>query len=530
VLIAGKTGSGKSSLLHTILTAGAAYYPPDQLNFYLLDFKKGVEFKIYADAPLPHARVIGIESEREFGRSVLQRLDGELQQRGEAFRAAGAQELAEYRGITGKSLPRVMLVVDEFQELFVRDDRLAADCAMLLDRMVRQGRSFGMHVVLSSQSLAGAHSLPRATLGQMAVRIAMQCSESDAAMILGDDNTAAKFISRPGEAIYNDAGGLLEGNQPFQVAYLNRDDHDTWLAEIARRDSAAVADLAPPVVFEGNRPCRWTSELAAAAITSDASTSGKLVGLLGESVEIGPPAAIVLSRESGRNVMLVAPQESTAGLLASILSGFAASAKRSGQSPEIAFFDGSPMGQDSGQASLATWIDESGLSAEVVKPRDCVAKIAELAARVRHRVEADQTDQPPIVVVIDPLNRFSDLRQDDSFSFSLDAAAGVSGPAALQSILRDGPGVGVFSILCCTSAETITRWLPRQSRHDLQQRILGRVNASDSAALIDSNEAAGLSPATMLIYDDSDGTYRKFRTCDLADPADVRTWLDPGVD
>lgn len=542
VLIAGKTGSGKSSLLHTILTAGAAHYTPDQLHFYLLDFKKGVEFKIYADAPLPHARVIGIESEREFGRSVLQRLDAELQQRGEAFRAAGAQELSEYRSITGGTLPRVMLVVDEFQELFVRDDRLAADCAMLLDRMVRQGRSFGMHVVLSSQSLAGAHSLPRATLGQMAVRIAMQCSESDAAMILGDDNTAAKFISRPGEAIYNDAGGLLEGNQPFQVAYLNRDGHDAWLAEIACRDASGVADLSPRVVFEGNRPCRWTSELAAAAISTDASPTGKLVGLLGESVEIGPPAGIVLSRETGRNVMLVAPQESTAGLLASILSGFVASAKSlakssgaesSGAPPEIAFFDGSPVLQDSGQelgqGSLATWLAQSGLSAEVIKPRDCEAKIAELAARVRQRVEADQTDQPPVVVVIDPLNRFSDLRQDDSFSFSLDAAAGVSGSAALQSILRDGPGVGVFTILCCTSAETITRWLPRQSRHDLQQRILGRVNASDSAALIDSNEAAGLSPATMLIYDDSDGTYRKFRTCDLPDPADVRTWLDPGV-
>src|SRR5690606_5420426 len=257
VLVAGKTGSGKSSLLHTLLTAGAASYRPDQLHFYLLDFKKGVEFKAYADAPLPHARVIGIESEREFGRSVLQRLDADLQQRGELFRAAGVQGLAEYRTRTGKSLPRVMLIVDEFQELFVRDDALAAECAMLLDRLVRQGRSFGMHVVLSSQSLAGAHSLPRATLGQMAVRIALQCSESDAALILGDDNMAAKFISRPGEAIYNDAGGLLEGNQPFQVAYLGNQLHRDWLSRLATRDAATVADLAPRVVFEGNRPCRW---------------------------------------------------------------------------------------------------------------------------------------------------------------------------------------------------------------------------------------------------------------------------------
>lgn len=524
VLIAGKTGSGKSSLLHTILTAGAAYYPPDQLHFYLLDFKKGVEFKVYADLPLPHARVIGIESEREFGRSVLQRLDADLQQRGESFRAAGAQELSEYRARTGHSLPRVMLVVDEFQELFVRDDRLAADCAMLLDRLVRQGRSFGMHVILSSQSLAGAHSLPRATLGQMAVRVAMQCSESDAALILSDDNTAAKFISRPGEAIYNDTGGLLEGNQPFQVAYLNNEHHQRWLAEIAVRDAASVASLPLPVIFEGNRPCRWVPQLAEAALQplgAAADPPGTLRSLLGEAVEIGPPTSLALTRETGRNVLIVAPPESTDGVLASIITGAAAMANRNHGSIELFYFDGSPIGQE----TVATWLDQAAIAANLVKPRDCEIQIAAIAEEVRTRVASDQTDLPPKLVVINPLNRFSDFKQDESFSFSLDAAAKISGSAALQTVLRDGPAVGIFTILCCSSAETVSRWLPRQSRHDLQQRIIGRVNASDSAALIDSGEAANLSPATMLIYDDADGTFHKFRACDLPSPQDIQNWL-----
>ncbi len=548
VLIAGKTGSGKSSLLHTLLTAGAAHYRPDQLHFYLLDFKKGVEFKVYADAPLPHARVIGIESEREFGRSVLQRLDADLQQRGEWFRAAGVQNLAEYRERKGKPLPRVMLVIDEFQELFVRDDLLAADCAMLLDRLVRQGRSFGMHVVLSSQSLAGAHSLPRVTLGQMAVRIALQCSESDAAMILGDDNTAAKFISRPGEAIYNDAGGLLEGNQPFQVAYLGNELHRDWLARIAARDALSVADLSPRVVFEGNRPCRWDPDLAAAAIaeevvdhrspshaqgavavasapSSEPDASHQVIsGLLGEAVEIGPPASVRLPRQPGRNLLIVAPPESTSGLLASILSGLAVSARHRCGGMELFLFDG----HSTGRASLATWLGDVGITATVTKPRDSESQMALIADRVRQRVAEDITDDPLLLLVVDPLNRFSDLRQDDTFSFSLDAAAGPSGPAALQAVLRDGPAVGVFTILCCSAAETVSRWLPRQSRHDLQQRILGRVNASDSAALIDSSEAAGLSTATMLIYDDADGRVRKFRTCDLPAAECVRDWLADG--
>ena len=48
VMIAGKTGSGKSSLLHTLIVNLALHYSPDEVQFYLVDFKKGVEFKTYA--------------------------------------------------------------------------------------------------------------------------------------------------------------------------------------------------------------------------------------------------------------------------------------------------------------------------------------------------------------------------------------------------------------------------------------------------------------------------------------------------
>jgi DNA segregation ATPase FtsK/SpoIIIE, S-DNA-T family len=74
-LIAGKTGSGKSTLFHVIITNLALWCSPEQVEFYLVDFKKGVEFKCYASRRLPHARVVAIESDRAFGLSVLQRVD-----------------------------------------------------------------------------------------------------------------------------------------------------------------------------------------------------------------------------------------------------------------------------------------------------------------------------------------------------------------------------------------------------------------------------------------------------------------------
>ncbi len=130
MLIAGKTGSGKSTLLHVIITNLALWYSPDEVELYLIDFKKGVEFKTYATHRLPHARAVAIESDREFGLSILQRLDAEMTRRGELFRPAGVQDIAAYREATGKTLPRTVLIVDEFQVFFGEDDKLAQDAAI----------------------------------------------------------------------------------------------------------------------------------------------------------------------------------------------------------------------------------------------------------------------------------------------------------------------------------------------------------------------------------------------------------------
>lgn len=562
VLIAGKTGSGKSTLLHSIITAGSAQYAPDQLQFYLLDFKKGVEFKIYADSNLPHARVIGIESEREFGRSVLQRLDQELTSRGEAFRNASVQELGEFRSkCPDVTMPRLMLIIDEFQELFTRDDSLAADCTGLLDRLVRQGRSFGIHVVLSSQSLAGSNSLPRATLGQMAVRVAMQCSESDAAMILADDNIAARLLSRPGEAIYNDASGLVEGNHPFQVAWLGPKEHESMLRQIATRDRRFVESLPAPIVFEGNRPSRFTTKLAHAALAS-VGPADKVAGLIGESVELGPPTTLRFQSDSGRNAVVVAPAKLRVGTVTT----FVASALSHTPDLKIRLCDGSRA--DDG-ASIADWMLVCKLPAEIIRARDAESAIVDLSKLVATRVAAESgteivapppmseqafagtfslddsqpesipeppplaapmvDDGSPILMIVDALDRLRDLRQSDTMDFSLEAASKISGAKAFQSVLRDGPSVGVFVLVTVPSAEVFSRWLPRPSQHDLELRLVGPINAGDSSLLIDSPAAADLSPATMILYDAADGRTTKFRICESPTIQDVGLLLGEAI-
>ena len=295
VLVAGRTGSGKSTLLHALITNLALHYHPDELELYLIDFKKGVEFNIYAAYELPHARVIAIESEREFGISVLQRLDDELKERGERFRQAGVQDLKGYRSIAGlPPLPRVLLIVDEFQEFFIEDDTLAAKATLLLDRLVRQGRAFGVHALLGSQSLGGAYSLARATFGQMSVRIALQCSETDSRIILSEDNGAARLLSRSGEAIYNDANGTERGEPLLSGRLATRggprrdisNESATWPA------SRNWTPQHPPVIFEGNAASILSKNLELRAlIASEApearsARSDRALAYLGEAVEI----------------------------------------------------------------------------------------------------------------------------------------------------------------------------------------------------------------------------------------------------
>src|SRR5205823_5092257 len=164
-------------------------------------------------------------------------------------------DLAAYRQTRdARPMPRTLLIIDEFQEFFSEDDKLAQEASLLLDRLIRQGRAFGIHVLLGSQTIGGTSGLARSTLGQMAIRIALQASEADSQLILGDTNSAARLLSRPGEAIYNDAGGLVDGNSPFQVAWLPDEKRDTYLKDLACRAKPYFDRFGYPIVFEGNAP------------------------------------------------------------------------------------------------------------------------------------------------------------------------------------------------------------------------------------------------------------------------------------
>ena len=537
-LVAGKTGSGKSTLLHVLITNLALWYSPEEVNFYLVDFKKGVEFKTYARHDLPHAVAVAVESDREFGLSVLERIDEELRHRGERFRDEAVQDLAGFRRqCPDEPMPRVLLIIDEFQELFVEDDRIGQEASLLMDRIVRQGRAFGVHVLLGSQTLGGAYSLPRSTLGQMQVRIALQCSETDAYLIMSDDNSAARLLARPGEAIYNDAGGRIEGNSPFQVVWLPDEVRDEALSRVRAAADAAEADgrrtwrSHPLIVFEGGAPAQIAdNHLLAGAIDAPPSESPSVDpprAWLGEAIAIKDPTNAIFRRQSGANLVMVGQRDDAANAMMTIAAlSLAATAKAtdkdSGDTDDATFvlLDGSPPDAPHAGA-LESTLSGLGRGLRSVAYRDVDDELVRLHAIMRDRDERDATNEPSIFLLMFGMQRFRSIRPNDDYSFSMDEDAKPKADRLFLDIVTDGPRVGIHVIMWCDTMANLSRSLPRQGLREFDLRVAFQMSAADSTQFIDGAGASNLGLARAMLYSEESGSLEKFRPYDVPDPA----WL-----
>ena len=523
VLVAGKTGSGKSTFLHILITNIALHYSPDEIQFYLIDFKKGVEFRTYAANKLPHARVVAIESDREFGLSVLERLDEVLQERGELFRDRGVQDVPSFREqFPSEPMPRLLLLIDEFQEFFTAEDRVSARASLLLDRLVRQGRAFGIHVLLGSQTLGGAYSLARSTMGQIAVRIALQCSESDAHLILSEDNMAARLLTRPGEAIYNDANGLVQGNHQFQIAWLEEAQREEAIQNMLVHQQKVGAREYGMVVFEGNvaPTVELCGPLNAWLNSTDDATRKPVDALavwLGEPVAISAPSRIELRRASGQNVLIVGQDENQVDSLmaCTILSITCRPQAKSEQPqpPKVTLLHDERDAESHGK--FVQLRDSMKLESFTLKgPADTDAIVQELFDEIIAREEnATRASGAEHVFIVRSIGQFRSLRKDED-----DFGLGGFGEAKAQTVssmfsdvLKRGPLVGIHVVVWSDTFSNAIRWLSNSLLREFETRIAFRMNQTDSASLVDTPVAATLGQGRAIIYRDQTGTTEKFR-------------------
>lgn len=315
-LIGGGTGGGKSTLLHTIIMSGMLNYSPEQLHLYLMDFKGGTEFKVYESQRLPHINLIALDAMQEFGESILENLVQEMEERSRIFKEAGGYtKIQDYVEGTGSPMPRILIIMDEFQILFndSTNRKVAMNCANLAKRIVTEGRAYGMHLMMATQStnIISTLTLDRGTIEQMRVRIGLKCGEADTRYLFSDlycNDAKTKMMGPKGTAVLNEDyteipenndTSLQLGNIGLRVAYCGDSMKDKYLKIISEK---YVEEPCVTQIFEGSRTVALLDYFS--ELNVGFTTELPVRVHMGDKIKVAPPFCLSLDRKKKHNMLI----------------------------------------------------------------------------------------------------------------------------------------------------------------------------------------------------------------------------------
>jgi S-DNA-T family DNA segregation ATPase FtsK/SpoIIIE len=226
-IIAGATGAGKSVLLQSIIAALAATHPPERLQLLLIDFKGGAALMPFA--PLPHTEGLVTDLEGRLAQRAMTAIKSELRRRKALLKGAAlahgakVEHIGDYRALAAAQglppLPNLLIVVDEFDELARSIPEFVAE----LIRVVKQGRSLGVHLLLATQQPARAVS--DEIRSQLSYFVALRLGGADDSReMLHKPDAAFLPADIPGRAYFR-SGGEVRLLQVAQVTgpYRPRD-------------------------------------------------------------------------------------------------------------------------------------------------------------------------------------------------------------------------------------------------------------------------------------------------------------------
>ncbi|MGE5370720.1 MAG: FtsK/SpoIIIE domain-containing protein [Solirubrobacterales bacterium] len=495
-LIAGQVGSGKTTLLHTIVMSSLLEYSPDQLHIYLLDFKEGVEFSVYSQYKIPHIKLIALRSDQEYGKLVLEYLAEEINRRAKLFKESGDfQNLWSYRDATKATLPRILLIIDEFQMLFggAGSSKHASAAARYITQIVRQGRSFGINVIMASQTIATMEDLrlDRQTIDQMAVRIALKCAERDAAAVLGVNNRGMQRIGNErGAAIYNPENGTVESdNVKFNVGFVTPEQRQSMLKMVADcyRD---YDDGQAPQVYDGDCLPVIHSDHPICQ-TNDPNRSQPCVWV-GQPLGISPALEIVFQAAKGSHLVVVGLNEDLARkiMLTSTLSLLK-------QQYEVYFIDHRIQAKNDCLAQLCR--NQSSIKYHQNDDDLTDQSINEIHGILEQRMNERQYEAAPIFVVIHGLHRARGIENTVEQRSLSKTAAQTSGQKLIE-ILKRGPEYQIFCLVWCDSVSTFNNY-PLKTLDDFRLKIALEMSAREGTNLMNLADTDSLSNMTAVYYD-----------------------------
>lgn len=219
-IVAGQTGGGKSVFLNNLIFNLIMEYAPWELDLYLMDFKM-VEFSRYMSKSgfeTPHIKACAATSEIRYVLSLFRYIVDCMKARQTLFQELGIQKLEDFRDRYEVVLPRVLLIVDEFQQMFLEATANEQDeINDLILALTKLGRATGFHLLFASQDMGNAMSGD--ALANFKIRFALKCDKTVSAGIIGN-SAAGESDFKIGYVICNTGSGKVEENQLFRTPYI----------------------------------------------------------------------------------------------------------------------------------------------------------------------------------------------------------------------------------------------------------------------------------------------------------------------
>jgi S-DNA-T family DNA segregation ATPase FtsK/SpoIIIE len=486
-LMIGKPGSGKSNLLHIILLSAITKYSPSELEIYLIDFKGGVEFSVYADIDIPHLKTVALESDREFGLSVIDGVEKELLNRENLFSNAGVQNLDQYNlKFAENKLPRILFIVDEFQEFFNVQDDLKDEVSQKYDRIIRKGRAFGINSLFSSQTLEG-NSIPRSTKELIDIRIALMCGDNDVREIMDDKNLAAKDLSRPGEAIYNAENGKANGNQRFQAVFIERDKIVEILENVSKFSKDRNVDKKEKFIFRGDKKA-YINKINHPINIENLNKFRSIRFWLGEPISIDSDVFSDFKFTPGNNLIIIGDEFEASRIISSVNYCL----NRQNEKIQNKYLLNPLSDIDEGYENMLNAYGNKEQFIEI-KNSNFDKVIQDLCSELNTR-KNQHGHYPSIFVFLNSTQRLRNLRTENDTDGLSDY---------LNLLLEDGSEFGIFFILHFESITTLKRTSLRLK--NFNHRIAFQLNNDSYYDLFSTYKIAPLKNNRAIYYNDELG-------------------------
>lgn len=217
-LIAGRTGSGKSVCINTVLMSLLLQYKPSDLKMILID-PKMVELSHYNDIPHLLTPVI---TDSKAATAALNWVVEEMERRFQAFSEIHARDIDSYNGkVESESdkLPYIIIVVDELSDLMIVASQHVEESIM---RITQKARACGIHLLVATQR-PSTDVIKGTIKSNIPTRIAFSVSSHiDSQTIL--DASGAETLLGKGDMLYAQSG---QGKIRLQGAFVSDEDIET---------------------------------------------------------------------------------------------------------------------------------------------------------------------------------------------------------------------------------------------------------------------------------------------------------------